>query len=188
MILAMARGPRHLLEAGADRQVARVAQAMLRTSATTFWILPTRHDRLAQVGTVSVCKSIQPRSNAICARNASLVRTICGHICGHIPTRGHSSAQSAGKPSHDSMIENDTKACIPAKRSLCVEAHFKLDRSGVVADDSRVPMLWDVISDPRPVECVLSHFLMRKRQSGRRRSWKNNKQHKSRKALLHLSL
>lgn len=157
MTPATARGPRHLHEVGADRRVARVAQAMLLTSATTFWIWPTQHDRLAQVGIVSVCKSIQPRSNATCARNASLVHTTCGHICEHIPTRGHSSAQFAGKPSHDSMIGNDTKACIPVKRSLCVEAHFRPDRSGVVADDSRAPMLWAVISDRRPVECVSSH-------------------------------
>ena len=75
---------------------------------------------------------------------------------------GPSFALSVGKPSPANTIENDTKVYIVVKRSLCAAENSSLAGNGVVAVNSRAPMLWGGTFDPRLVAFASSPFWTKK--------------------------
>lgn len=136
----------------------------------TSWIWQTLRDQplLRRVQTRE-CRNIRPPFNAPSARNASLGRIICGHICEPILMSGHLYVRCAGKPLLDNTIANGMKAFTAARRNLFAEVNFDRPQVniGVVGEGSPGPMLWAGIFARRRAEYASSHSSRKKKWNGR---------------------
>ncbi len=134
---------------------------------TTYLILQTR---AAQPRTnhqqATALKSIQQLSNATYVRNDSLVPTTSDHICERIPMSDPSSVLSVARHSHVNTTANDTRASTAERRNSSAKANSAPEASGVVEEDSPVPMHWADISGPKPDECASNLSSTKKQPSG----------------------
>lgn len=148
---------RLLLHVGAMALLtARVAQVMLRTSATTFSIWQTRNELRRTARRASGYRNTLQHFNATSARSDSLVRTICAHICALIQMSGLSCVRSVERPLRDNTIASVTKDYTRARRSSSVAEHCKVALNGAVAGVLRVPTLSVVTSVQKQVGSALS--------------------------------
>ena len=121
----------------------------------------TRLVRPLQELTNGCRNTLQPFS-ARSALNASPAPTTCAHIFVRIRTNGLLSAPYVARHLLVNTIANATKAFILAKRNSSAKASLALVEAGDVVEDSRVRMLSDGISDPRPDESASSRCWTRR--------------------------
>lgn len=111
---------------------------------------------------VTVCRSIRRLSNALYARSALHVHTICGPIYEHTLTSDRSFAPSAGKLLPANTTANGTKDCIVVRRGSSAEENSDLEGSGAVAGNLHAPTRWADISDLRREGFASNRFWTRR--------------------------
>ena len=102
-----------------------------------------------------------PPSNALYVLNALPAPTTCGPTYARTPTKDPSYVQSAAKHLRDSTTANDTKVCIPVKRSSSAAVSSPAAANGVAVDDLPAQMLLAAISDLKLAESASSPCSMR---------------------------
>jgi hypothetical protein len=87
---------------------------------------------------------------------------------------GRSFARSAAKRSRANTTANVTKVFIPAKRSSCVVALFRVPRTGVVVADSPAQMPWVDTSGRKPVVFASNPYWTKKPPKDKRHGSKSS--------------
>lgn len=120
------------------------------------------HHRTSQ----SERKSTRPRFNVHSVLNALLAPIT--YVPTSEPTRmsDHSFVRCVEKPLRDSTTGRDTKVYILARRNSSAVANCPGAANGAVGGALRVQTLWAVISGPRLVESVSSHYSTKKQTRG----------------------
>lgn len=131
-------------------------------TAITSLTSPTRSGLARAPQIRSGFRNTRLHFNATFALSGSRAHTIFDRIFGLTQMNGPLCARSVGKPLLGSTTGNDTRACIPEKRSLCAKATSSPESHGAVAVVSHGPTLSAAIFEARLAECA-SNRCWRKR-------------------------